>query len=112
MALFPSPGIPLGLNDSSSMVKTVLSNARDVDLIPGSEKPPLGGNGNLQQYSCLENPTAKEPSGLQSMGSQRFRHNLATEHSTTGVKIPHGWYSVNIFFFFKEYCESRHLHTA
>ena len=24
--------------------------------------------------SCLENPTVKEPGGLQSMGSQRVRH--------------------------------------
>jgi len=24
--------------------------------IPGSEKTPGGGNGNLLQYSCLENP--------------------------------------------------------
>ena len=38
----------------------------------------------------------EEPGGLQSMGSQRFGHKLATEHSTTGVKILHGWYSVNI----------------
>ena len=28
---------------------------RDVDLIPGSERSHKGGNGNLLQYSCLEN---------------------------------------------------------
>ena len=28
------------------------------------------GNGNLPQYSCLENPMEKEPGGLQSMGLQ------------------------------------------
>ena len=29
------------------------------------------GNGTPLQYSCLENPMAKEPGRLQSMGSQR-----------------------------------------
>ena len=28
---------------------------RDVDSIPGSERSPEVGNGNLLQYSCLEN---------------------------------------------------------
>ena len=32
------------------------------------------GNGNLLPYSCLENSMDKEPGGLQSMGSQRVRH--------------------------------------
>ena len=31
-------------------------NARDAGLIPGSGRSPGGGNGNLLQYSCLENP--------------------------------------------------------
>ena len=33
-----------------------------------------GGNGNPVQYSCLENSMDGEPGGLQSMGSQRVRH--------------------------------------
>ena len=32
------------------------------------------GNGIPLQYSCLENPMDGEPGGLQSMGSQRVRH--------------------------------------
>ena len=32
------------------------------------------GNGNPLQYSCLENPKAEEPVGLQSMGSLRVGH--------------------------------------
>ena len=52
----------------------------DVDLIPGSGRPPGGGNSNTLQYSCLGNPTTEEPGGLQSMkGSQRIRHDLLTE---------------------------------
>ena len=42
------------------MVKNSLANAgdtRDVASIPGLERSPGGGNGNLLQYSCLENPT-------------------------------------------------------
>ena len=29
---------------------------RDAGSIPGSGRPPKGGNGNPLQYSCLENP--------------------------------------------------------
>ena len=37
------------------------------------------GNGKPLQYCCLENPMEKEPCGLQSMGWQRVRYNLATK---------------------------------
>ena len=39
------------------------------------------GNGTPVQYSCLENPWMEEPSGLQSMGSQRVGHHWATSLS-------------------------------
>ena len=42
-----------------SMVK----NAGDVDLTPGSGRSSGEGNGNLLQYSCLGNST-EEPGGL------------------------------------------------
>ena len=38
------------------MVKNPLANAGDVGSIPGLGKSPGEGNGNLLQYSCLENP--------------------------------------------------------
>ena len=41
------------------MVKNLPANAgdaRDTGSIPGSERSPGGGNGNLLQYSCLKNP--------------------------------------------------------
>ena len=47
----PSQSFPGG-----SAVKNLPANARDVGLIPGSGRSPEGGNGNLLQYSCLENP--------------------------------------------------------
>ena len=40
------------------MVKNLPANAgdeKDVGLIPESGRSPGGGNGNLLQYSCLEN---------------------------------------------------------
>ena len=38
------------------MVKNWPANAEDVGLIPESGRSPGGGNGNLLEYSCLENP--------------------------------------------------------
>ena len=41
------------------MVKKLPANTgdiRDTDSISGSGRSPGGGNGNLFQYSCLENP--------------------------------------------------------
>ena len=37
------------------MVKNSPDNTGDVSLIPGCGGPPGVGNGNLLQYSCLEN---------------------------------------------------------
>ena len=39
-----------------SAVKNMPASARDPSLIPGSERCPGEGNGNLLQYSCLGNP--------------------------------------------------------
>ena len=38
------------------MVKNLLANAGNVNLISGSGKSPGEENGNPLQYSCLENP--------------------------------------------------------
>ena len=51
-------------------VKNLTTNTGDLDLIPGSGRSPRKGNDNLLHYSCLGNPKAEEPSGLQAMGSQ------------------------------------------
>ena len=50
-----------------------------IDSVPGSGKSPGGGNGKPVQYSCWEIPRTEEPGGLQSMGSQGVRHNLAAK---------------------------------
>ena len=38
------------------VVKNLPANAGNAGLIHGLERPPGGGNGNLLQYSCLDNP--------------------------------------------------------
>ena len=48
--------------------------ARDMSSIPGSERSPGVGNGNLLQDSCLENSMDKGADELQSMGLQRAGH--------------------------------------
>ena len=60
------------------MVKNPSANAGDIralGLIPGSGRSPGGGHGKPLQYSCLQNPPwTEESGGLQSIGSQRVRH--------------------------------------
>ena len=66
---FGSPG--------GSGVKNLQASAGDSGdraLIPGSERSPAGGNGNLLQYSCLDNPMDRGACRPLSMGSQRIGH--------------------------------------
>ena len=56
--------------------KEPVCNARDPDLILGLGRSLGEGNDNPLQYSCLENYVdRREPGWLQSLGSQRVRHN-------------------------------------
>ena len=49
-------------------------NAGTPDSIHGLGRSLGEGNGNPLKYSFLENPMVEKPGGLQSMGSQRVRH--------------------------------------
>ena len=49
-------------------------DTRDAVSIPELGRSPGAGKGDPLQYSCLENPMAKGPGGLQSMGLQRVQH--------------------------------------
>ena len=50
-------------------------NVENLGLIPGLGRSPGESHGNPLWYSCLEDPHGQEePGGLQSMGSQRVRH--------------------------------------
>ena len=66
------------------MVKNLPAKAGDTGDLgsgPGWGRSPGEGHGNPLQYFCLENLMHRDPGGLQSMGSQRVGHNLATEHT-------------------------------
>ena len=63
----------LGSSGDSDGKEFVLG-AGDLGSIPGPGRSPGEGNGSPLQYSCLENSMDREPSRLQSMGSQRVRH--------------------------------------
>ena len=51
--------IPLLGFPGGSVTKTAAANAGDTSLVPGLGRCPGGGNGNLLQYSCLENSRNK-----------------------------------------------------
>ena len=68
-------------------------------MIPGLGRSPGGGHGN-PVFLPGESPRTEEAGGLQSMGSQRVGHDLATkgQHSTdlswldsTGLSVPEEW---------------------
>ena len=67
------------------MVKSLPANAgdaRNAGSIPGSGRSP--GGGEMATHSSIlarRISCSEEPGGLQSMGSQRFGHDLATEHA-------------------------------
>ena len=56
-----------------SVVKNLPANARDLGLIPGSERSPGGGNGNPLAFFPEESHD-RGAGGLQSMGLQRVGH--------------------------------------
>ena len=80
----PTP-VFLGFSGGSDG-KESTCNAEDLGSIPGSGRSPRGGHSNSLQYSCLENPMDREAWGVQSVGSQRFRHDWATYTHTPDSK--------------------------
>ena len=72
-----------------SVVKNLPAKAGDLGLIPDLGRSPGEGNGNPLQYSCLADPMDKRAWGLQFMGSQWVRHNLATkQQQETKYAVP------------------------
>ena len=67
-------GLPWWLPDKESA-----SQAGRCSLIPESERSPGEGNSTPLQYSCRKIPWMEELGGLQSTGSQRVGHNIATK---------------------------------
>ena len=77
-SLFSLQGLPRW-----PVVKNPPVNAEDMGLIPGSGRSPGGRNGNHSSILAWEIPWTEESGGLQSMGSQRVRHNWVTKTTTT-----------------------------
>ena len=77
-ALYWGEGVYYLYKRKALAVKNLPANAgdiRDTGSIPGSERSPGGRHGSPLQYSCLENQMDRGPGGLESIGSQRVRHN-------------------------------------
>ena len=59
---------------------TNAGDTRDLGSIPGSGRSSGGGNGNLLQYSCLENSMDRGAWRLQSIGLQRVGYDWETKN--------------------------------
>ena len=59
--------------------KESAGDADDLGSIPGWERSPGEGKTTHSSILAWRIPWTEEPDGLQSMGSQRVRHDLATE---------------------------------
>ena len=75
-----------------SVIKNLPANSEatgDAGWIPGLGRTPEGGKWQHPlQYSCLENPMDRGVWwAIQSMGSQRLRRNLVTEHKHTCLAL-------------------------
>ena len=70
-----------------SEVKASASNAGDLGSIPGSGRSPGEGNGNLLQYSCLENPMDGGGWWATVHGSQRVGHNTTERLHFTSLHV-------------------------
>ena len=93
------------------MVKNLLANAAEADLIPGSGNPlekEMATHSNILAWEIL---WTEEPDRLQSMGSQRIGHDLATKPQQQNHKVKvlglthykssfpqgHAWVSCSLF---------------
>ena len=66
-----------------AVVKNPPANAEDMGLVPGLGRSPGEGNGNLLQYSCLENSMDRGAWQAVVHGVERVGHDWATKHAQT-----------------------------
>ena len=62
-----------------------MQEVKRCEFDPWVRRSLVEGNGNPLQYSCLEIQWTEEPGGLQSMWSQRVRHDWATNSFTCSL---------------------------
>ena len=71
----------------------------DTGPIPGLERSPGEGNGNLLQYSCLGNPMDRGAwQAIHSMRSQRVGHDWVIEHARSTKTNPMNSHSLQPLF--------------
>ena len=71
---------------NSLVVKNPPANAAGTGSIPGLGRFPGDGNATHSSVLLWEFPWREEPSGLQSMRSQRFKHDFATKQQQQYIK--------------------------
>ena len=71
--VYSEMGFPGGSDGKASAC-----SAGDLGSIPGLGRSPGEGNGNPLQFLAWKIPWTEDPGSLQSMGSQRIRHDWAT----------------------------------
>ena len=69
------------------VVKNLPAGAGHVGWIPGSRRSPGVRNGNLLQYSCLENLMDRGAWRATVHGSRKVRHDWVTEHTRTHLIV-------------------------
>ena len=67
------PGLAQWLSSKESICNAGVTE--DAGSIPGSGRLPVGGNGNLLQHSCMENPMDRGAWRAMVQGLQRVEHN-------------------------------------
>ena len=86
-------------------VKHLAYNAGDLGSIPGLGRSSGEGNGNPLQWKI---PWTEEHGGLQSMGSQRVRHDWATSLSlTSAISVNTFKNGITVCHYFTRPCELR-----
>ena len=73
-----------------SVVKNLPANAGDTGVIPGSGRSPGGGNGNILQYSCLENSMERSLGGYSPEGHKE-------SDMTQRLNSNSNFYTINTF---------------
>ena len=68
---YPTKGFPVG-----SAVKTLPAKAGDMGLIPGLRRSPGVENGNILQYSCLENSMDRGAWRATAHGTEKYKGSI------------------------------------
>ena len=76
----------------------IAGDVRDVGSIPGSGRPPGGGNDNPLQYSCLENPMDRGIWQATVHGVAKSRTHLSNRAHTHTHEDPKGFLTEREFF--------------